>query len=236
MLEHRGAMLRASRQGNRHAVIPLFFVLSLVDIFPITSSDHAQNLLRLRGGEWSMLESMNNAIRRDKAAATVRREHFVRHYTDILRHFAPLRVTKRTRAQADPEDTARKKKNTDIRHGKSKRKVDEDEEQLMQQEEDETNGMPLHLPLLHQPSILKGGKLRDYQLEGLNWLARLYSSGISGVLADEVMRMNTNASVNTNVSARCSFETTHWSTCPGRGSEINFFHTKCVFEEFISGQ
>jgi SWI/SNF-related matrix-associated actin-dependent regulator of chromatin subfamily A member 5 len=133
-----------------------------------------------------MLESMNSVIRRDKAAAAVRREHFVRHYTDILRHFAPLRASKRGRAGAAPEDTVRKKKITDIRHGKSKHNVDEDEEQLMQQEEDETSGIPLHLPLLHQPSVLKGGKLRDYQLEGLNWLARLYSSGISGVLADEV--------------------------------------------------
>ena len=37
-----------------------------------------------------------------------------------------------------------------------------------------------------QPSILQNGTLRDYQLEGLNWLARLYNNGISGILADEM--------------------------------------------------
>ncbi|KAF8090291.1 hypothetical protein N665_0480s0013 [Sinapis alba] len=29
------------------------------------------------------------------------------------------------------------------------------------------------------------GKLRDYQLAGLNWLIRLYENGINGILADE---------------------------------------------------
>lgn len=37
-----------------------------------------------------------------------------------------------------------------------------------------------------QPSCLKNGTLREYQLEGLNWLVRLYNNGISGILADEM--------------------------------------------------
>lgn len=31
------------------------------------------------------------------------------------------------------------------------------------------------------------GKLRDYQLAGLNWLIRLYENGINGILADEMV-------------------------------------------------
>ena len=42
------------------------------------------------------------------------------------------------------------------------------------------------LPLREQPGILQGGKLRPYQLEGLNWLAGLYRNGVSGILADEM--------------------------------------------------
>eukprot|EP00462_Mataza_sp_D1_P009603 CAMPEP_0175170234 /NCGR_PEP_ID=MMETSP0087-20121206/30095_1 /TAXON_ID=136419 /ORGANISM="Unknown Unknown, Strain D1" /LENGTH=1207 /DNA_ID=CAMNT_0016460833 /DNA_START=1 /DNA_END=3624 /DNA_ORIENTATION=- len=44
-------------------------------------------------------------------------------------------------------------------------------------------------PVTHlqkQPSILSGATLRDYQMEGLNWLIKLYCSGISGILADEM--------------------------------------------------
>lgn len=37
--------------------------------------------------------------------------------------------------------------------------------------------------------VLSGikGKLRDYQLAGLNWLIRLYENGINGILADEMV-------------------------------------------------
>lgn len=38
-----------------------------------------------------------------------------------------------------------------------------------------------------QPPILaKGCQLKDYQLEGVRWLASLFENGVSGVLADEV--------------------------------------------------
>jgi len=38
-----------------------------------------------------------------------------------------------------------------------------------------------------QPSCLKGGELRDYQLTSLNWLIGLYETGINGILADEMV-------------------------------------------------
>lgn len=38
--------------------------------------------------------------------------------------------------------------------------------------------------LTKQPSLLVGGTLRDYQLEGLNWLINLYDTGINGILAE----------------------------------------------------
>lgn len=38
-----------------------------------------------------------------------------------------------------------------------------------------------------QPSILASHcKMHGYQLEGLNWLIKLHSNGINGILADEV--------------------------------------------------
>ena len=38
---------------------------------------------------------------------------------------------------------------------------------------------------LPQPTILQG-KLKGYQLKGMNWLASLYNQGINGILADEM--------------------------------------------------
>jgi SWI/SNF-related matrix-associated actin-dependent regulator of chromatin subfamily A member 5 len=40
--------------------------------------------------------------------------------------------------------------------------------------------------LTAQPSTLGGGKMRQYQLEGLNWMIRLQENGVNGILADEM--------------------------------------------------
>ena len=39
-----------------------------------------------------------------------------------------------------------------------------------------------------QPRSLTNGELRDYQLDGVNWLVGLYETGINGILADEMVR------------------------------------------------
>ena len=38
----------------------------------------------------------------------------------------------------------------------------------------------------NQPTLMSGGKLRPYQLEGVEWLASLYENGLNGILADEM--------------------------------------------------
>ncbi len=37
-----------------------------------------------------------------------------------------------------------------------------------------------------QPSILTGGKLKSYQMFGLNWMISLYNNNLNGILADEM--------------------------------------------------
>ena len=39
---------------------------------------------------------------------------------------------------------------------------------------------------IRQPSTLVGGKLKDYQLGGLQWLVSLYNNKLNGILADEM--------------------------------------------------
>lgn len=36
------------------------------------------------------------------------------------------------------------------------------------------------------PAYIKNGKMRNYQLTGLNWMIALYKHGLSGILADEM--------------------------------------------------
>jgi ATP-dependent DNA helicase len=42
------------------------------------------------------------------------------------------------------------------------------------------------LTMAKQPSIMSGGKMRDYQLEGLTWMFEICQQGMSGILADEM--------------------------------------------------
>ncbi|KAK2155795.1 hypothetical protein LSH36_231g03027 [Paralvinella palmiformis] len=44
-------------------------------------------------------------------------------------------------------------------------------------------GEPVHR---QQPHLLVGGVLRNYQIEGFNWLKSLYENGVNGILADEM--------------------------------------------------
>jgi SNF2 family DNA or RNA helicase len=37
-----------------------------------------------------------------------------------------------------------------------------------------------------QPSLLRAGTLRDYQLVGLQWMLSLYNNKLNGILADEM--------------------------------------------------
>ena len=40
--------------------------------------------------------------------------------------------------------------------------------------------------VLAQPAFIKGGTMRDYQVEGLNWMLSLYARELNGILADEM--------------------------------------------------
>jgi ATP-dependent DNA helicase len=42
------------------------------------------------------------------------------------------------------------------------------------------------LEMAKQPRIMSGGKMRDYQLEGLTWMYEICAQGMSGILADEM--------------------------------------------------
>ncbi|XP_017423795.1 chromatin structure-remodeling complex protein SYD isoform X2 [Vigna angularis] len=84
--------------------------------------------------------------------------------------------------------------------------------------------------IAEQPSSLQGGKLREYQMNGLRWLVSLYNNHLNGILADE-MGLGKTVQV---ISLICYLMETKndrgpflvvvpSSVLPGWDSEINFW-------------
>ncbi|KAJ4910688.1 chromatin remodeling factor17 [Raphanus sativus] len=92
--------------------------------------------------------------------------------TELFAHFA----------KSDPSASHKKGKGRG-RHASKLTEKEEDEEYL--KEEDGAIPGSGGTRLLTQPACIQG-KMRDYQLAGLNWLIRLYENGINGILADEM--------------------------------------------------
>mmetsp|Transcript_72056 Transcript_72056/g.116866 ORF Transcript_72056/g.116866 Transcript_72056/m.116866 type:complete len:1020 (+) Transcript_72056:69-3128(+) len=120
-------------------------------------------------------ESQNADIEQDMDKLIQKRLDFIAQQTDLLMHFDT-----KGKAAATSGDGQSKR-------GRMSEKAED--ELLMKRAETEASGSNVFADdqrLSKQPSVLKNGTLRDYQLEGLNWMVRLYNNGISGILADEM--------------------------------------------------
>ncbi|XWS39063.1 hypothetical protein CRYUN_Cryun18bG0017900 [Craigia yunnanensis] len=79
--------------------------------------------------------------------------------TELFAHFA----------KGDQSSSQKKVKGMGRHASKVTEEEEEEDEEYLKEEEDGIQG-----------------KMRDYQLSGLNWLIRLYENGINGILADEM--------------------------------------------------
>jgi hypothetical protein len=102
-----------------------------------------------------------------------KRLNFLLKQAEVFQHFAP---------NAAAAGAEKKKKRG--RHAASYTEDQEDAE-LLKDEEGGSEAAGHRLSI--QPSVISGGKMREYQLQGLNWLIHLYDNGINGILADEMV-------------------------------------------------
>ncbi|KAF0920451.1 hypothetical protein E2562_035162 [Oryza meyeriana var. granulata] len=118
-----------------------------------------------------ILDTQNAAVDADMNNKGKGRLKYLLQQTEIFAHFAKGNQSKE------------KKPRGRGRHA-SKMTEEEEDEEYLKEEEDALAGSG-GTRLVSQPSCIKG-KMRDYQLAGLNWLIRLYENGINGILADEM--------------------------------------------------
>ncbi|GER31391.1 chromatin-remodeling protein 11, partial [Striga asiatica] len=119
-----------------------------------------------------ILDAQNAAIDADMNNKGKGRLNYLLQQTELFAHFAK-----------GDQPVSQKKVKGKGRHA-SKLTEEEEDEECLKEEEDGLSGTG-NTRLVAQPSCIQG-KMRDYQLAGLNWMIRLYENGINGILADEM--------------------------------------------------
>ena len=130
----------------------------------------------VRNKEKAELDATQNQTAKDRLAYLMRQ-------TDIFAHFIrPASEDGTSNAAQGPAGSGRRTK------GRMTEKQ-EDELLLQATQDGDTPGAPgSGTRLMTQPACICNGTMRAYQLEGLNWLIKLYEHGINGILADEMVR------------------------------------------------
>lgn len=85
-------------------------------------------------------------------------------------------------AKAPPKKQAAS--GTSTRGGSGIHHIHDKDSSNSEEDEDEDDETEQHVFLTKQPSVIKFGKLKDYQLEALNWMIHLAEKGLNGILAD----------------------------------------------------
>jgi len=113
--------------------------------------------------------------------------------TDLFRHFIDASPNPRIKEimatidRQDGEDKSKSKKGrarTGGAAGERRRRTEQEEDAELLK--DGKRGGQAETIFQESPAFVQNGQMRDYQIEGLNWLVSLHENGISGILADEM--------------------------------------------------
>lgn len=112
--------------------------------------------------------------------------------TDLFRHFIDINMSKNAHfkkiiKKIDSQRNFKQATKTRGGLGRGRRKTEKEEDaELLEEEEHMGDEEVQRTVLTTSPSYVQSGTLREYQIQGLNWLISLYENKLSGILADEM--------------------------------------------------
>ncbi|KAK4702238.1 hypothetical protein P7C70_g3988, partial [Phenoliferia sp. Uapishka_3] len=127
-----------------------------------------------------------------KSADSIKRFSYLLGQTDLFRHFCDLKAERDPEFRAMLEEsekalttakTTKKGKEATSRGRKSEKAEDKELLEAENHGEEDSDGLYV---FTESPPFVKGGQMRDYQVQGLNWMVSLHHNGINGILADEM--------------------------------------------------
>ncbi|CCD24877.1 DNA translocase NDAI_0E00610 [Naumovozyma dairenensis CBS 421] len=121
---------------------------------------------------------------------TYKRFKYLLSLTDLFRHFISMKAKhdknmQKLLKEVEASTSASKNENYVSRHHRKTEK-EEDAELLAEEEGEGLETFDDENYVNESPSFIQNGKLRDYQVQGLNWLISLHENKLSGILADEM--------------------------------------------------
>ncbi|TPX39409.1 hypothetical protein SeLEV6574_g07232 [Synchytrium endobioticum] len=115
---------------------------------------------------------------------TLKRYKYLIGQTEVFAHFLNLK-TKGIDLDSPTNGCRSAKTPTSPDASRRHRKTEKEEDDELLNDAEDEDKLPLTM-FEESPVWIKGGDMRDYQLQGLNWLISLYENGINGILADEM--------------------------------------------------
>ncbi|CCH60588.1 hypothetical protein TBLA_0D00800 [Henningerozyma blattae CBS 6284] len=130
------------------------------------------------------------AKQRDRSD-TFKRFKYLLGLTDLFRHFLGVRAKQDKNIQKllkeiDSENVKRSGHSKNGSRHNRKSEKEEDAELMAEEEGEGLDELEEEDYVSESPSFIQSGTLRDYQIQGLNWLIALHENKLSGILADEM--------------------------------------------------
>ncbi|KAJ3118227.1 hypothetical protein HK098_005980 [Nowakowskiella sp. JEL0407] len=152
----------------------------LVDDDQEDNTPASKKLLRQKSNQ-SHLEQ-NKALSATLEQQKLKRYAFLLGQTQIFSHF--IKDLKKKGVDVSSIETASASTSSSSTQRKRKTEKEEDEELL---KDDQGEEVVVETVFDQSPAYVKGGEMRDYQIQGLNWMISLYDNGLNGILADEMV-------------------------------------------------
>lgn len=157
----------------------------------VDSSDENEEDLCINQGRKELLDKIKDIIpiedeseKDSNVNSTEKRLSYLMAQSEVFSHFLMGDINDSVAAgnRGKKSSNANKKTALKTKTGRTRKNEITEDKELMKMAQKDANVTRL----LKQPSNIVGGEMRAYQLEGLNWLIKLYDNNVNGILADEM--------------------------------------------------